>query len=155
MTSTSFTKFQSQSQTQLQTSGSPKDREDDNQNGLLDGDYVIFDTSQWNNPAHLSPMDIDHDGFVELPFRTDPYVMTKDTTAPSDTFEFTKQRVMKYVITHELGHAVGMTHDTDDQCVMYEYSIDWSRDHCFSDFGSEGCWGEENLEISENDIPRN
>ena len=33
---------------------------------------------------------------------------------------------------HELGHAVGMGHNSDDSCLMYQYSNNWVRDHKFS-----------------------
>jgi len=48
--------------------------------------------------------------------------------------ESTLQQVLKHTITHEMGHAVGMTHNSNSDCVMYEYSQNWRRDHHFSDF---------------------
>lgn len=74
----------------------------------------------------LTVFDIDNDGFVELPLADDPQNIDPE-------FEYTKLQVLKHTITHECGHAVGMSHTSVPQCVMYEYSIDWSRDGIFSD----------------------
>jgi hypothetical protein len=37
--------------------------------------------------------------------------------------------VASFLIRHELGHNTGINlHTTDSTCVMYQYSINWTRD---------------------------
>jgi predicted Zn-dependent protease len=41
--------------------------------------------------------------------------------------------VLRFLVTHELGHATGITsHTTLSGDVMYQYSINWVRDLNFS-----------------------
>jgi hypothetical protein len=95
--------------------------EDVNRNGALDGDHVIVTSFG----EALTSFDIDDDGFVELPVTSDPTVI-------DSRFEYSKAQVLKHTITHEIGHALGMTHNTDATCLMYEQSPNWSRDECLS-----------------------
>jgi predicted Zn-dependent protease len=75
----------------------------------------------------ITAFDINNNGLVELPFTSDPNNI--DTN-----YEYTKPQVLKHTITHEMGHAVGMGHNSDSTCVMYEYSNNWSRDGKFSSY---------------------
>jgi hypothetical protein len=110
-------------------------KEDVNRNGILDGDKLTMDLITWSDPDQTNPFNIDNDAYVELPQnKGDP------TQVPSMD-EYEKAAVFQSVITHEIGHAVGMGqgdnalvdnlgHCFDDTCVMYQYSIDWKRaDH--------------------------
>ncbi len=102
---------------------------DDGDNDF-DGDYPVKDAPwEWNHD--LSPMDIDNDGLVELP-------MDNEVPVPGDD-EYTKAEVVRHTITHEMGHAVGITypqhdgHCEDETCVMYYLSPNWQRDGHFCD----------------------
>ena len=86
-------------------------------NDVLPGEYR----------SDLSTFDVDNDGKVELPEVNDP-------ASIDPNFEYTRAHVLKHTITHEMGHAVGMAHNSDSTCLMYEYSNNWSRDHFFSDY---------------------
>ena len=110
-------------------------KEDSNRNGLLDGDKIETDVSTWANSGKLNPFNIDNDEYIELPQnKGDPFEV------PSWD-EYDMAAVFQSVITHEIGHAVGMGqgdsalvdnlgHCFDPNCVMYQYSIDWKRaDH--------------------------
>jgi Thrombospondin type 3 repeat len=93
----------------------------------LDGDLYIFNIGYGS--GLLSVFDIDNDGMVELPLADNP----QDPANGTYEKEYTKLQVLKHTITHECGHAVGMSHTSVPQDVMYEYSIDWGRDNIFSD----------------------
>jgi hypothetical protein len=75
----------------------------------------------------LTAFDIDNNGLVELPLASDPNSIDRN-------YEYTKAQVLKHSITHEMGHSVGMGHNSDSTCVMYEYSNNWSRDGKFSNY---------------------
>jgi len=108
--------------------------EDINGNGTLDGDVKEYPPSSPRYIRDLTAFDIDNDGFVELPYRKDPYTMSKDSGTPTDTYEYTIEQCLKHTITHEMGHAVGIyDHTEDSNCVMYSQSNNWSRDNYFSD----------------------
>jgi hypothetical protein len=90
-------------------------------NGILDGDlYIPGSFSQ-----DLSAFDYDNDFKIELPIASDP--TTIDTN-----YEYTKMQVLKHTITHEIGHGIGMSHNSDSTCLMYQYTTDWRRDETFS-----------------------
>jgi hypothetical protein len=95
--------------------------EDVNRNGALDGDHVVVNSFS----EALTSFDIDDDEFVELPVASDP-------TLIDPRFEYSKAQVLRHTITHEIGHALGMTHNTDAACLMYKESPNWSRDECLS-----------------------
>jgi hypothetical protein len=91
----------------------------------------------------LSAMDVTNDGCVELPFVTDPSGVDLlggkldvrcAATGPQARYpQATKQQVLRFLVTHELGHATGITsHTTLSGDVMYQYSINWVRDLNFS-----------------------
>ena len=77
----------------------------------------------------LTAFDIDNNALVELPLASDPNSIDRN-------YEYTKAQVLKHTITHEMGHAVGMSHNSDSTCVMYEYSNNWSRDGKFSNYAT-------------------
>jgi hypothetical protein len=90
-------------------------------NSDLDGDlYIVGSYSQ-----ALTAFDIDNDSEVELPLATIPGSINPN-------YEYTKLQSLRSTITHEIGHAVGMTHNSINTDLMYEYSNNWSRDHTFS-----------------------
>ena len=101
-----------------------------------------MNTASWNNPAKLSPFNIDNDAWVELPeVNAEPQALDPNNKLAGK--EYTIQEVNRHVVTHEIGHAVGMgvgdaaivdsqghcLHDTN--CLMFRYSIDWNRDGYF------------------------
>ena len=85
--------------------------------------------------SDMSAMDVNNDNCVELPFATDPTLLTPCTpNAPSATYpQATFQQVSRSIATHELGHATGINvHTADPTDLMYQYSTDWIRDGHFS-----------------------
>jgi hypothetical protein len=73
----------------------------------------------------LSVVDIDKDENVELPLYSDP---AQANAAAIASNEYTKEQVLKHVITHELGHVVGLVEISDSTSVMYQWTTDWKRD---------------------------
>jgi hypothetical protein len=62
--------------------------------------------------------------------RCDP---TAGTGAAPRSVQATRQQATIHLITHELGHAVGITtHTSDPADLMYQYTNDWRRDGRFS-----------------------
>jgi hypothetical protein len=101
-------------------------------NGLIDGDFrtrpspTCFDDQCLYENA-LSAFDVDNNGLVELP-------VVADVASIDPANEATMKQVIKSTITHEGGHGVGMTHNSDSACLMYEWSTSWIRDDFFSAF---------------------
>jgi predicted Zn-dependent protease len=82
-------------------------------------------------------MDVTNDGCVERPEVGDPTAVPSclDRTADWAPYpQATKQQVVRSVITHELGHAVGVSihTSTDAGDIMLDYSTNWTRDDHFS-----------------------
>ncbi|MGD8500282.1 MAG: hypothetical protein PVJ86_06525 [Phycisphaerales bacterium] len=102
---------------------------DDGDNDF-DGDYPVKDGATWNWSQDLSPHDIDNDGLVELP---------RKAQVPVSTDEYTKAQVVRHTVTHEMGHATGISgpypggHCNESTCLMYQYSNNWNRDGHFCD----------------------
>ena len=111
--------------------------EDKNDNGINDASGSTYETGCSTCPfksdvlvagsynQQLTAFDINNNALVELPMASDPNNI--DTN-----YEYTRAQVLKHTITHEMGHAVGMSHNSDSTCVMYMYSNNWSRDGRFS-----------------------
>jgi hypothetical protein len=97
-------------------------KEDKNSNGALDGDIVVLNAYD----KQFTIFNIDNSDTVELP-------VVSSAASIISAYEYKKMQVLKHTITHEMGHAVGMIHNSNASCVMYEYSNDWSRDGTFSD----------------------
>jgi CSLREA domain-containing protein len=95
--------------------------EDVNVNSQLDGDLVVVSAFD----KDLSAFDIDNDGLVELPIVSDPQQV-------SAQFEYTRTHVLMHTISHEIGHALGLLHNTDAACLMFDKTPNWSRAHCLS-----------------------
>jgi hypothetical protein len=121
---------------------------DKNDNGLRDPKEAVDATGQLLGDTYiggttnqtLSAMDVNNDRCVELPFVPDPTTIPQacDPGAASGTAshpsQATKNQVVRSVATHEVGHAVGINlHTTDPNDLMYQYSINWTRDGFFSD----------------------
>ena len=112
--------------------------EDKSGNGLIDGDYPVPAGSPpgppWNYNQLLSPFNINnnyYNGDPDRPVLELPVASNPDTVNAAN--EFTREQVLKHVITHEIGHAAGVTFENaDSTCVMYQYSNNWARDGHFS-----------------------
>jgi len=100
-------------------------------NGALGGD--VFSPGVFT--ADSTAMDVNNDGCVELPFVPDPTTLQAcdPTAATAAGVQATLQQVVRSIATHELGHASGINvHTTDSTDLMYQYSINWTRDGHFS-----------------------
>ncbi len=83
----------------------------------------------------LSAMDATNDSCVELPFVADPRGMPRCSPVADSAAspQATKQQVVRSLITHELGHNVGInTHTTDPTDIMYQTTTNWIREGHFS-----------------------
>jgi hypothetical protein len=103
--------------------GTKDSREDKDNDGVLDHDlYMPGSFAQ-----QLTVFDVNNNGRVELP---------TVTNATQVTIEYTKEQVIKHTITHEIGHAVGMTgsHCACPGTLHDQYSTDWQRDGNLSAF---------------------
>jgi hypothetical protein len=95
-------------------------------NNKLDNDHYVYpptfsaDLSTFNIAGGNSPV------MVELPVFTDP------SDPNLSNHEYTRDQVLKHTITHELGHGVGIGHNSNSGDLMYEFSNSWNRDGIFS-----------------------
>jgi hypothetical protein len=117
---------------------------DGNDNGLVDngeqttasGDLVGDTYIPGSFAQQLSAMNVANDSCVELPFVADPSLVADRCSPPASVAvspKATKRQVVRSVITHELGHAVGINYHTPDTTdLMYQFSINWTRDGHFS-----------------------
>jgi hypothetical protein len=86
---------------------------------------------EWDFLFELSPFDINNNGMVELPVRG-----TVDEIEIAT--ENSKEQAVKMIVTHELGHNVGITmHTSDSTCAMNNESNNLIRDNHFSQSAAE------------------
>ncbi len=107
-----------------------------------DGDRRLANKEEWGkrgtddpSKGNLNPFDIDNDGAVELPPATDPLADNYSKQHDDEGNLYTKERVVQFLITHEIGHALAgaIQHSKVPKCLMYELSINWKRDNFISD----------------------
>jgi hypothetical protein len=117
-----------------------EDVEDQDDNGTLSKkeDKIIQKNNELDNDhyvipptfgAQLSTFNIDGDSspvMVELPVFTDP------SDPNLSNHEYTRDQVLKHTISHELGHGMGIGHNSNSGDLMYEFSNSWNRDGIFS-----------------------
>jgi len=108
----------------------------DNPDNYWDGDYRSNDQNTWYMAANqVSPFDIDGNGYVELPFASDPDADNYSKQYDFDGVPNTRARVLKDTTTHELVHTIaGPPHSQVLNCLMYEESSNWSKDNYISDY---------------------
>lgn len=108
----------------------------DNPDNYWDGDYRSNDQNAWfMAPNQVSPFDIDGNGYVELPFASDPDADNYSKQYDFDNIPNTKARVLRDTATHELVHAIaGPPHSQVLNCLMYEESSSWRKDNYISDY---------------------
>lgn len=94
--------------------------EDTNSSGILDGDVL----SAGSYLEDLTVFDIDNNDLVELPTVPD---------IGSIGVENTEAQVLKFTISHEIGHSVGCIHNGVASAMMYVPPPSWVRDHVFSE----------------------
>ena len=99
--------------------------------GILGGD--VYDPTSFSR--HLTAMDVNNDGCVELPFVGDPTTLVPcdKTAASAPAPQATFQMVTTSLVTHELGHATGVNlHTSIATDIMYNTTINWTRAGSFS-----------------------
>jgi hypothetical protein len=108
----------------------------DSPDNYWDGDYRSDDQSAWFMADNqVSPFDIDGNGYVELPFASDPGANNYSKQYDFDGIPNTRARVLRDTATHELVHAIaGPPHSQVLNCLMYEESSSWSKDNYISDY---------------------
>jgi hypothetical protein len=105
----------------------------DTGNGEWDGDRRLGTYAEWTVQGQLSPFDVDGDGFIELPFVSDPAQADPGVLNPD--FEYTKAHVLMHTTTHEVAHSIGSASHTDvDTCLMYRYSNNYNRANYLSNW---------------------
>jgi hypothetical protein len=107
----------------------------------LDGDHVdaAWEASNPGHPEHdLSPFDVDQDDLL-LPAGQGNHGLEQPGVAAvgPNVWEYSRAQVFKHVLTHEIGHAVGITHLNDPTGVMFNTTNNWLRDGHFSDVADE------------------
>jgi hypothetical protein len=93
----------------------------------IDGDGKA---DEWDFLFELSPFNVDNDSApveVELP------LVGSSSDYIDPLYENTLEQVVKMIVTHELGHNVGITvHTGDTSCAMHEKTNNFVRDKHFS-----------------------
>ncbi len=90
----------------------PPTNPDDDGDDDFDGDYPVKSSSTWEWDHDLSPLDVNNNGLVEV-------------DGPTQVTEWGRDDVRLDVITHEIGHGIGITYPyvghcvIDPNCIMY------------------------------------
>jgi hypothetical protein len=103
----------------------------DDGDGDLDGDHLFLDASNhYAVNRDLGPFDHDGDDLVwTSAFFEDPAAAGVPAEVRN---EYAKNIVIRHLITHEIGHGVGIgPHCNDATCVMYQWTMGWHRDGHF------------------------
>lgn len=110
-------------------------------NGIWDGDRRIEDPAGWNDPDFYSPFDIDGDGFIELPYLSDPSIADVGNKIQNKLVdgiyyhEYSLAEILQHTVSHEIIHSMaGTWHSQDPLGLMYRYSNNWSRANHLSDW---------------------
>jgi hypothetical protein len=101
----------------------------DSPNQTWDGDQRTLKPTGPNEWIYdLTPFDLDNDGSIELPAISNPDAVGSAT-------EYNKQQALLFVITHEVGHALGgPSHSDVSTCLMNRYAESWQTVDKLSDF---------------------
>jgi len=88
------------------------------------GDYRTFDPAGWlAATGRMSPFDVDGDGFMERPALSDPGVANSSLKIET---EYSLAEVWLFVVSHEIGHALGgPIHSDESRCLMNRYAESW------------------------------
>jgi hypothetical protein len=113
-------------------------------NEVWDGDKRLEDKGKWGKRGEpcppytecgvLSPFDINNNGWVERPDASDPGADNWAKEHDLDDQPYTKARVLKHTITHEIIHALaGKEHSKGSECVFFHKTNNWKRDDYLDD----------------------
>ena len=98
-------------------------------NGLWDGDRRLTYKEDWVQ-GDLNPFDIDNNGLVELPAADDPDNIPSSSERDISGEPYTKARVLRHTILHEIIHALaGAAHAKDADSLFADVTQNWTRDH--------------------------
>lgn len=96
------------------------------------------DTYDRNSFAReMSALDINNDGCVELPLADDPSLLSRCNPGADAASgeQATKRQVVRQLVTHEMGHMVGIGDHSNDLLnpdAMAAFNLNWTRDGFFS-----------------------
>jgi len=106
---------------------------------IVNGDRRLGTYPEWNDFGNLNPFDINGNNIYEMPPASNPFEV--DPAVEQDQFgvPYTRARVIRHIITHELGHAlIGPEHSTEQVNgqfdLLFGFTNDWSRDHLLHDW---------------------
>ena len=104
---------------------------------IWDGDYRSDDATKetwYMAPDQVSPFDIDGNGYVEAPGAADPDADNFGNQHDLNGVPYTKARVLKHTISHEMVHTIiGPPHTLSKICMMYDISNNWKKDDYISE----------------------
>jgi hypothetical protein len=102
-----------------------------------DGDFRSADAvnqTWYKAPDQVSPFDIDGNGYVEAPSASDPDADNFGNQHDLNGIPYTKARVLKHTISHEMVHTIiGPPHSYNKLCMMYDISNNWKKDDYISE----------------------